>query len=226
MSLEWACSISACRSLAKHKHASDFVYRFPKRIARPSCVICYIWSYCFLRISPCRTSSRGRCPCKHPFIARSPRVACQTTISWRASSSWWYGHFDIGVKPARELYAAQAKRRPAFSGALCSGIIATTELKRQSVASSSVSWSPTRTVWDNSIVSALNAHERLCKSISSGDDCLLTVNRFLDSPEEIVSIGVAACNCSMRGLVQTNRAEIDFGFGYYCLSRAFPSSVG
>jgi hypothetical protein len=44
------------------------------------------------------------------------------------------------------------------------------------------------------LVSPLNAHERPCPSISSEDDLLSTLERFLDSPEEVVSIGVAAHN--------------------------------
>jgi hypothetical protein len=44
------------------------------------------------------------------------------------------------------------------------------------------------------LVSPLNARERPCASISSEDDRLSTLKGFLDSPEEVVSIGVAAHN--------------------------------
>ena len=63
------------------------------------------------------------------------------------------------------------------------------------------------------LVSPLNAHERPCPSISSEDDLLSTVKCFLDIPEEVVSIGVAA-----QTRARTRPQPNPVGFGFY---RAF-----
>ena len=72
----------------------------------------------------------------------------------------------------------------------------------------------------DTLVSPLNAHERPCASISSEDDLLSTVKCFLDIPEEVVSIGVAA-----QTRARTRPQPNPVGFGFYRAFASFPTSV-
>ena len=66
----------------------------------------------------------------------------------------------------------------------------------------------------------MNAHERPCASISSEDDLLSTVKCFLDIPEKVVSVGVAA-----QTRARTRPQPNPVGFGFYRAFASFPTSV-
>ena len=109
----------------------------------------------------------------------------------------------VGLMP--ELYAV-AKGRPTFiGGSLFSGN--GHNIAEPSVAGSAVIVGPHHGTFE-SLISALNAREMLCASVSSEHDLLSTVKRFLDSPEEAVSVGLAACK-RVRSLVQDSIEILD-----------------
>ena len=109
----------------------------------------------------------------------------------------------VGLMP--ELYAV-AKGKPAFiGGSLFSGY--GHNVAEPSVAGSAVIVGPHHGTFET-LISALNAREMLCAAISSEDDLFSAVKRFLDRPEEAVSVGLAACK-RVRSLVQDSIEILD-----------------
>ncbi len=126
----------------------------------------------------------------------------------------------VGLMP--ELYAV-ANGKPAFiGGSLFSGN--GHNIAEPSVAGSAVIVGPHHGTFE-SLVSALNARGILCTSVSSEHDLLSTVRRFLDRPEEAVSVGLAACK-RVRGLVQDSVEIFDSVLLPLVLSELSQSSGG
>ena len=127
----------------------------------------------------------------------------------------------VGLMP--ELYAV-AKGRPTFiGGSLFSGNNGH-NIAEPSVAGSAVIVGPHHGTFEP-LISALNAREMLCASVSSEHGLLSTVKRFLDCPEEAVSVGLAACK-RVRGLVQDSVEIFDSVLLPLVLSELSQSSGG
>lgn len=126
----------------------------------------------------------------------------------------------VGLMP--ELYAI-ANGKPAFiGGSLFSGN--GHNIAEPAVAGSAVIVGPHHGTFE-SLVSALNARGMLCTSVSSEHDLLSTVRRFLDRPEEAVSVGLAACK-RVRSLVQDSVEIFDSVLLPLVLSELSQSSGG
>ena len=109
----------------------------------------------------------------------------------------------VGLMP--EVFAV-AKGKPAFiGGSLFRGN--GHNVAEPSVAGSAVIVGPHHGTFE-ALVSALNDREMLCAAVSSEHDLLSTVKRFLDRPEEAVSVGLAACK-RVRSLVQDSVEILD-----------------